>query len=458
MHDNKQEQYQGLRKTYPTFIYESYHVADDGFSLWLDFHFSIPGLADFSPRWEINKPMGRDVDIHDTQLQALAFSLGMVELISYWKLCCPPDVQVSCAVLNAKQIGWWQTLYRWGLGEFFYLNGIEPDADFVHISAPEAGNSARTDAGQVPAADKILIPIGGGKDSAVTLELLKPCADRYCYMINPTKAQLETARVGGIPEEQLIIARRSLDERMLSLNKQGFLNGHTPFSALVAFSSVLSAYVHGIGHVALSNEASANEATIPDTQINHQYSKSLAFESDFIAYEARHIGSGVRYFSFLRPLNELAIAGIFARFPQYHDIFLSCNVGSKAGHWCGHCPKCLFVYIILAPFLSADKLSDIFGRHLLDDVTLLPLLEKLAGRVPEKPFECVGSVDEVRAALAEILRQHEAAQHPLPVLLAAYKEWRLVAGGDFAQMCRHFDENHHVPERFVAALKESQRK
>ena len=37
---------------------------------------------------------------------------------------------------------------------------------------------------------KVMIPVGGGKDSAVTIELLKDKADIYCYIINSRDAKM----------------------------------------------------------------------------------------------------------------------------------------------------------------------------------------------------------------------------------------------------------------------------
>jgi hypothetical protein len=220
---------------------------------------------------------------------------------------------------------------------------------------------------------------------------------------------------------------------------------------LLAFANVLIAYLHGLGFVALANESSASEATV--NEVNHQYSKSYEFESDFIDYEARYLATGIKYFSFLRPLTELAIAQRFARFPQYHPVFRSCNVGSKANAWCGACPKCLFVYIILSPFLAESELVGIFGKNMLDDASLRTVLEKLMGVLPEKPFECVGSRDEVRAALAETLRQYEERQAALPFLLEHYKQLDVSGQNSFVELCAFFDENNHLPPQFLPLLK-----
>ena len=150
------------------------------------------------------------------------------------------------------------------------------------------------------------------------------------------------------------------------------------------------------------------------TSVNHQYSKSLEFEDDF-----RRYCPGFNYFSFLRPLSELQIAMLFSRFTDYHDVFRSCNVGSKQDIWCGHCAKCLFAYIILSPFIEPSRLNHIFGKAMLDDITLQLEFDQLIGEAETKPFECVGTVSEVRQALAMTLRRWYPTEHK-PALLNSH--------------------------------------
>ena len=125
------------------------------------------------------------------------------------------------------------------------------------------------------------------------------------------------------------------------------------------------------------------------------------------------------YFSFLRPLSELQIAMLFSRFTEYHDVFRSCNVGSKEDIWCGHCAKCLFAYIILSPFIEPARLNQIFGKSMLDDLTLELEFRQLIGEAETKPFECVGTVSEVRQALAMTLKRWYPVDRP--ALLRGYK-------------------------------------
>lgn len=450
---SRQKQYNELRIKYPKFVYSGCDLYIHEEKLCINYSFSTSGLADFKPHWEITMPSSCFIELNDKQLNELVFSLGMVELISYWKLTCSPDVFIDCGTLSTGQADWWKKLYKKGLGEFFYTNGINADDNFMKIRCSGDFNNNLLKQPVVLADSKTLIPIGGGKDSAVTLELLKGYTDRYCYMINPRKAMIDTVSAAGISSENIIHAKRTLDENMLSLNKQGFLNGHTPFSAIVAFSSVLAAYVNAIKYVALSNESSANEPTVQGSDVNHQYSKSFEFETDFINYEKQYINTGVEYFSLLRPLTEVCIAKIFSKHDKYHSIFQSCNVGSFKNIWCAACPKCLFVYIILSPFLPEEKMINIFSKNMLDDPEMIPILEKLTGQQPEKPFECVGSCDEVNAALQELIRQYEANDTPTPLLLRHYQNAGISKLYGINILCNSFDENNHIPEQFIQSVK-----
>ncbi|MBE5912099.1 hypothetical protein [Pseudobutyrivibrio sp.] len=455
---SRQDFYKKCRHDYPTFTYQGYSYDIDDAGISMTFDFSIDGLSEFHPTWYIPR-INKIEEVDSSLLDEMVFSLGMVELISYWKIACPPTVIIKDRKLTAEQISWWKKLYWGGLGEFYYTNGIQESIDsFMMIdcqsdtpSNPPKVTTTNLISGSTP---KVLIPVGGGKDSVVSIELLRQNADVNCYVINSRGATDATVEVGGL-KDHTIYAKRTLDKNMLELNAKGFLNGHTPFSALVAFSTIIAGYLNGLSFVALSNESSANESTVADSYVNHQYSKSYEFEEDFRYYERTFIGSGVYYFSFLRPLAELQIAMLFSKFKKYHGIFKSCNVGSKQDIWCGHCPKCLFVYIILSPFLTLEELDNIFGKRLFEDETLMEDFDKLCGILPEKPFECVGSRDEVNASIVEAISQYEAKAIKLPILLAHYKESKPTNTSSFAAITGQYSTAHGLNEFFENIIKEA---
>ncbi len=435
--ENRTDTYLDLRRRYPLFEYLGFSYRTDNKGFHLEFDFRMGDIR-FRPTALIERRAFLDFDLPAEVLDRLVFDIGLVELVSYWKSACPPLVRIACGTLSPEQTAFWKKLYWHGLGEFFYTNGIQgvsPDT-FIsmecsqqeHIPLP---SPLKRGAG----GEAYLVPIGGGKDSVVTLELLRRAGRTIRPLImNPRGATVECARVAGFPIDEVLVIRRTIDPTLLALNSQGYLNGHTPFSAMLAFYTRLASAFSGIPNVALSNENSANEPTVLVrdqsgangnmwSSVNHQYSKSLEFEDDFRAYcnNSDFQFSFFNYFSFLRPLSELQIAMLFSRFTAYHDVFRSCNAGSKQDIWCGHCAKCLFAYIILSPFIEPQRLNAIFGKSMLDDLTLLTEFRQLVGLEDTKPFECVGTVSEVRQALAMALRRWYSSA-PKPTLLDKLEE------------------------------------
>jgi hypothetical protein len=270
-------------------------------------------------------------------------------------------------------------------------------------------------------------------------------------VINPRGATRRVIASAGKSEAETIVIHREIDPLLLRLNSEGYLNGHTPFSALLAFYSLLAAALTGNDEIILSNESSANEPTIPGTGINHQYSKSFEFERDFRDYAREFISPGLHYFSLLRPLNEIGIASFFSGMPEFFHSFRSCNAGSKTDSWCGKCPKCLFTYIILSPFLEPQALAGIFGRDLLNDRSLRGILDQLTGRSETKPFECIGTIDEVNAVLQALIERCKG--NPLPGLLEYYKSVTESGPRDSIPGLIHSrDQDHFVPHQYLSLL------
>ncbi len=417
----RQEIFNILRQKYPVFTYKKYSWEVVNNELLIRFYFFISPDHVFTPSYKIAlngyhlppRPL----------LDCIVFHIGMVESISYWKATCSPVLHVKGVTLNADQVDWWKDLFYNGLGEFLYLNRISVDKkSLLEITTDKNGSDLSSADNQSPHLhDETLIPVGGGKDSAVTLSLLKDTlAGCTPLTINEIPASTRTVDVAGLSGQTLQI-KRKLDTHLLDMNRQGFLNGHTPFSAMLAFVSLLASVVTAKKNIALSNESSANEPTIPGTSINHQYSKSLEFENSFRDYVFRYIHPEINYYSFLRPLNELQISGLFAHQTNHHYTFRSCNAGSKQDRWCCNCPKCLFTYIMLSPFLSTEKLVNIYGNDLFENRDLLSTLKQLAGFSDEKPFECVGTIDEVNAALCYTIKHHYK-NRSLPFLLSTYND------------------------------------
>ncbi len=457
---NKFEQ---LRNEYPCFAFRSYNITESQNTIEVDYIFEINGLSVFHPSWKFAKPENFTAK-NNLAFERLAFSLGMAEAVSYWKATCSPVMRVECGELSAEQVQWWKKLYFLGLGEFFYVNKINTDIDsFIDIQS--AGKFNSTSEPEFTALSGCLVPIGGGKDSALTLEtLIQAGMNCRCYAINKRNSITATVRTAGLPENALITSERHFDRSLVDLNSKGFLNGHTPFSSVVAFSAEITAYINRLKYIVLSNEDSANESTVAGQDVNHQYSKSFEFEQDFHNYEEKYLKTGIYYFSFLRPLAEFQITKMFVSHKKYLSVFRSCNLGSKVSPdiWCCKCPKCLFICLILSPFLSRTELVEIFGKDLLDDISLEGYFIELIGESSHKPFECVGSISEVNLAVKLAIRKYLNENQKLPFLFDKYVNMGLYSTDNLDELnekiCRSFSENNLLPDKFKNILiKETER-
>ncbi len=409
------------RKKYPVFTYESYKIEKTENSVDLEFTFKIDGLCTFKPTVSL-KTDNLEIlnDFRSPLAEKIVFNMGMCEAVSYFKCVCPEKIVVKCGALSEEDKAYWKHLWFNGLGEFFYINSVNPscEEDFIEIEAPEA--SSNENAFKFVSGGKNIIPVGGGKDSCVTAHLLRSKKESNLFFtINDQQARTECVKAAGYGEESIVKVYRTIDKELLELNKKGFLNGHTPFSAVVAFTGLFAAYLTGGENIILSNEASANEGNT-ESGVNHQYSKSFDFEYDFNRYVKRNFTDKIRYFSLLRPFNELQITKMFSSRPEFRKVFRSCNRGSKKNVWCEECSKCLFVYGMLSAFLKEEELHEIFASNTLDNKELLKDFRGLTGLDGIKPFECVGTSEEYNTALSLAVLRLKKEGKKLPYLLKIF--------------------------------------
>lgn len=349
-------------------------------------------------------------------LNDLSFAFG----ISYWKLYCLKDIETPFTSLTKNQAAFWNAVYIKGLGEFYYKNKIDFRGlvEFPHelstdsmprLPRPSLALRARNDGALK---NRSLLQLGGGKDSIVSAELLKKAKKPFTlFMLNESPLQRRVAKLVGTDS---IIFTRTLDPQLFTLNAHSdTFNGHVPISVLYAFSGLFAAILYDYRFVIASNEASASYGNIryKGAEINHQWSKSVEFELLFRNYVGNCITPDVTYFSLLRPFDEMQIARMFSRHTKYFSTFSSCNENFKiirplgtasalrtTERWCGHCPKCAFVFTSLAAYLPKKEVVRIFGKNLFAEPRLALLFQELLGIKNFKPFECVGTPEETRHA------------------------------------------------------------
>ena len=334
--------------------------------------------------------------------------LHLIAGVSYYKAAVPETIAIDSYAIDAETAALLELIYVNGLGEFAYRNGLNLHGK---IRFPVQGGEGRAPA--LGLREHALVAIGGGKDSLVSIEALRALGvEQTVTWIGGSQLIAACAARTGLPTLNL---GRALAPQLFELNRQGAYNGHIPVTVVNSAIMVLAALLHGVDQMVFSNERSASYGSLIEGtgEVNHQWSKGWACEQAFGEHVQRHVAADLHYYSLLRPLSELAVARQFARSDRYDAHFSSCNrnfhiLGERpASRWCGVCPKCHFVFLALAPFMTKPRLVGIFGRNLLDDPGQTEGYDALLEYRNHKPFECVGEGRESRAAMAALSERPE---------------------------------------------------
>ncbi|RYE09071.1 MAG: hypothetical protein EOP22_10775 [Hyphomicrobiales bacterium] len=399
---------------------------------------------------------GADADAAASAAFARLLDLTAIVLgVSYFKLTAPHRI-IAGFPLNAAERDFALDVYSNGLGEFYARNNLTRFGK-IEIDAPDDTSRAR------PAPllrDRALLPIGGGKDSLVSVELLEAAGLDYTpFAVNPKGPILGSVdKIGRTP----LYVDRTLDPEMIRLGKEpGYLNGHVPSTAINSMIAALTALLFSYSRIVLSNERSASEGNVmhDGREVNHQYSKSLEFEVRIANILGDATGGALNYFSLLRPYSEARIAKLFARETRFDHVFSSCNRNFKlSGHdgplWCGECPKCHFTFLLMASRMDYGRMLSIFGHNFLDVPANERSFRELTGLAGQKPWECVGEIEEAAACLY-ILTQHPDWENAAIVrtlsddLVAQYGRARLSAA-----LAALFTDSpdHHIPRAIAERI------
>jgi len=306
-------------------------------------------------------------------------------------------------------------------------------------SPPQNGTMFEKDT-DTPVKNAAILGVGGGKDSVVAGELLKNSSVAVDGFVMATGEQLGQAKaVADTMNIALHVVERSLDKQLLELQEQpGAYKGHIPISLIFGLVGTVLANALDRAYVVVANEASASipRITWEHGAVNHQWSKSFGFEQKLQKYIHEHISPATTYFSAIRPLTSVAVAKLFATYPQYFEVFTSDNYVFRIdptkrpnARWSLESPKSLSSFILLAPWLSEADILRTFGQNFLDQPSLETLFQELTGTLGNPPLDCVGTVEELVLSLNLAAQQGKFANSVLMKLAAEQgvigdKDWQ----------------------------------
>lgn len=414
--------------TFTAFRFAACTVDEASAAVTLEYRLEGPEPVDFRETVRFDGVTWPTDPVRREALRRLARLLHLFAGVSYYKTAVPPQMRLDDSdaggpgELSPRLRALLDDVYTLGLGEFAYRNRIDVRE---RVRFPEPIDARAVAPVELEPTGRTLVPIGGGKDSVVALEVVQRAGrDAICFSVGRADPIVRCVTATGLPHA---VALRSLAPNIGAVNAAGALNGHVPVTAVVSTIALMTAVLHGADTVAMANERSASEGNLVwnGLDVNHQWSKGAAFERELRAVLEHELVTGLDYRSVLRPASELAIARAFSRLRRFHPHFTSCNTvfridPARRNHqWCGDCPKCRFVFLALAPYLDPAELTAIFGVDMLDDAAQYDGFCDLAGLREHKPFECVGEEAESLVAMRMIAARPEWAEHAVVRRLVA---------------------------------------
>lgn len=393
-----------------TFYFDDYEVDSNQILFRYSYRRQDEVIGRFCERYVL--PFELDLERAGTKmaLQNLHIVLGT----SYYKSLLGP-VKLPYR-LDTSEASYWNEVYDNGLAEFAYVNKVSnPIRPFAaeHRAAPTVQS--------LPDLRGALLGIGGGKDSIVAAEICRSIAIPTTTL--DIASRTHRGQAGAVAEAigfDKVVIERYFDTSLIGFNEQyGGLNGHVPFSAILAWLGVLMALQLSKQYVFMANEASSSVGNTVwnGREINHQWSKSLAFEKATLKLVHSHLSPDIYYVSPVRPFSSLQVMKAFASVSKrYLPLFTSCNLVLRIdpderpnGRWCGTCAKCLSTWLLLSAWIDRGMLTETFGKDMFNDVSLASQLKALLNLDGHKPLDCVGTYEELRAVTRSALVKYPDA-------------------------------------------------
>lgn len=321
---------------------------------------------------------------------------------SYYKSHPTHSVTLNIPI-DTWQAKFFSTVYQEGLSQFAFENNLRREDLAKFSESSKIITSPLEYSGQGN-----LVLQSGGKDSLLVGKLLQEKQVEFTPFYVTSRTDTHPAVIDTWKEKPEIILRK-ID--LKKLKKSNGLNGHVPVTYIVESLALIQAILDNKNTIVVSIAQEGNEshAKIGDLEVNHQWSKSWQAEQLLAKYVAHYLSPNLHIGSPLRKYSELKVAELFVKhcWTVFGHSFSSCNranyrqgASNMSLTWCADCAKCANSYLLFCPFLPAPELQSIFGgEELFQKPSLIDIFKGLLdidGFI--KPFECIGTIDELRKA------------------------------------------------------------
>ncbi|GIW21807.1 MAG: hypothetical protein KatS3mg068_0814 [Candidatus Sericytochromatia bacterium] len=231
-------------KEIKSFKFLSYRF--DKNSYILNLNYSLDAKYYFTEQIIFNNVNNNLTEEKEKALEKVFSKLHLVAGASYYKTAIPENILINNQEISKYTADFMKKLYIKGLGEFAYKNNLNLQ-DRINFPYDENYIDEPSD---FKLEDKTIVPVGGGKDSVVTIEALKHSNEEIIlFSVGNLKPIKDVCNVSGYKH---IHVTRKIDPILLELNSQGAYNGHVPISAILAFIMAASAIIYNFKNIAMS--------------------------------------------------------------------------------------------------------------------------------------------------------------------------------------------------------------
>jgi len=354
----------------------------------------------------------------DDLMKRVYFLIASMQLIKMSSLkpdviCINSDLEKYYTVEFKSK---WKKLFDNGLDQWKFENNLPNWEGPSFTAEPQKSTPTPVKLKQPQVFSSSGVPVhsiacaGGGKDGLLSMKLLEKASAPYSTFLYSVshygQASEQIQRAQRVLQHckptqchSVVIIDPLLDIPMQLWLEELGLKTLTEFPLTQLFSILPIMLQYGYSHVVIGNEHSANVGNLmwsaEDKVINHQWEKGYDAEQ-LINQCFQSLVEDLHYYSILQPIHDVLIFTLLRQELQAVTDTHSCNIHPP---WCKRCPKCCYVWLSFQAYLPKEAIDNMFdGVNLLDMEENQLYFKQMLGLGTQKPFECVGEIEETQLA------------------------------------------------------------
>lgn len=311
--------------------------------------------------------------------------------------------------------------------------------------------------------ETILVGNGGGKDSFLAMKLLEKTNVSYStYQWTRTeygRSQYQhelcsnlLRHTSPIKTHKVSVFDDFTESPFIKLYYPNFKGAFTLGIPECIFEALPIMLFNKYSSLCFANEKSSDTGNLywekTQSEVNHQWVKSLDAEIFFQSFINKHLISDFKFFSILKPIYDYRIFSHISHYPEFIKNSHSCNIDKP---WCKKCAKCAYVWLGYLAHFEKSLVDKIFGMNPFDDDDLIVHYKNMTGIAGHRSFECIGNVEECQLFMKKCIENGLQGK-----MLDIFKNEILKKGKNWILIEERFNQvhaAHNIPNTVFQKIK-----